>query len=35
MTHYIPQWWMDEFMAQKLDALPMDTKPENMGAGQL
>ena len=32
---YIPQWWMDEFMAQKLDALPMDTKPENMGAGQL
>ena len=32
---YVPQWWMDEFMAQKLDALPMDTKPENMGAGQL
>ncbi len=21
---YIPQWWMDEFMEQKLDALPMD-----------
>lgn len=32
---YIPQWWMDEFMAQKLDALPMDTEPENMGAGQI
>ena len=35
LTHYIPQWWMDEFMAQKLDALPMDTEPENMGAGQI
>ena len=31
---YVPQWWMDEFMEQKLDALPIDTKPENMGAGQ-
>ncbi len=26
MAHYIPQWWMDEFMEQKLDALPVDVE---------
>ncbi len=25
---YIPQWWMDEFMEQKLDALPVDAEAD-------
>ncbi len=32
---YIPQWWMDEFMTQKLDVFPMDMELGTMGAGQL
>ena len=31
--YYIPQWWMDEFMAQKLDALPVDAETDK-AAGQ-
>ena len=32
-VRYIPQWWMDEFMAQKLDALPVDAETDK-AAGQ-